>query len=97
MNKRIYHVDLTLTDACNFQCTYCFEKTQKRNNYFSFENDFIERIYEILYSNFFQSNYDILNIGFWGGEPTLHVSAIREIFDTFAYNDKVKFFNFKSS
>lgn len=89
---RIYSIDLTTTDDCNFNCSYCFEHGYFNKNYFSQQELFITRINELLDSDFFNSDYDLLGIGFWGGEPTLNEKLIKEIVSYYSTNDKVKFF-----
>jgi radical SAM protein with 4Fe4S-binding SPASM domain len=91
-NTKIYSVDLTLTDDCNFNCSYCFEHGHFNKNYFKEFDLFFEKMDDILKSKFFTSGYDLLGIGFWGGEPTLHESAIRKIVARYSDDDRVKFF-----
>jgi len=91
-NTRIYSIDLTLTDDCNFNCTYCFEHGHFNKNYFDKFDLLFKKIDNLLKSSFFMNHYDILGIGFWGGEPTLHEDGIRKIISYYADNDMVKFF-----
>ena len=91
-NTRLYSVDLTLTDDCNFNCSYCFEHGFFNKNYFSQFDLFFKKMDELLNSSFFNNKYDMLGIGFWGGEPTLHEEAIRKVVAYYSSNDKVKFF-----
>ena len=91
-NINIYNIDLTLTDDCNFNCSYCFEHGHFNHNYFKDIDLFIKRMDELLNSLFFKSNYQMLGINFWGGEPTLHKKAIMKIIEYYKNNDKVKFF-----
>ena len=87
---RIYSIDLELTKNCNFRCRYCFEDFE--GGMFKETDKFISRMRQLLDSNFFKSKYDLLNIGFWGGEPTLNPDVIRQVVDEFAENNRVKFF-----
>ena len=87
-----YNIDLTLTDDCNFKCSYCFEKGYFNKNYFNKYDLLFTKINELLESPFFLNKYDLLSIGFWGGEPTLHEDAIKKIVEYYSNNDKVKFF-----
>ena len=91
-NVKMYNIDLTLTDDCNFRCSYCFEEGFFNKKYFSDTDLFIKRVDEFLDSFFFKNNYNLLNIGFWGGEPTLNKKAINKIFKYYSRNGKVKFF-----
>ena len=87
MNKHsLYHVDLNLTDKCNFRCIYCTEAgTDKRSYDISDQtvNNFINFIYKLLESDFFKKNYTHVSIGFWGGEPTLKMNIIKQILNEF--------------
>jgi radical SAM protein with 4Fe4S-binding SPASM domain len=89
---RIYSIDLTTTDDCNFNCSYCFEHGHFNKNYFSKEDLFVKRVNELLESSFFKSGYDMLGIGFWGGEPTLNEPLIKSIVARYSKNNNVKFF-----
>lgn len=91
-NVRIYHIDLTVTDDCNFNCGYCFEHGHFNKNYFQDIDLFLTQINSLLESFFFKNNYHMIGIGFWGGEPTLNEKVIREIINYYKNNDKVKFF-----
>ncbi len=91
-NTKIYSLDLTVTDDCNFNCSYCFEHGYFNKNYFSKVDLFIKRINELLESDFFKKNYDMIGIGFWGGEPTLNAKLIKDIVSVYENNDLIKFF-----
>lgn len=93
---RIYNVDLTVTNACNFRCKYCFEESHFTNDQFGDVELFVKKMNELLDSDFFKSNYDLLNIGFWGGEPTLNHKALSKIVRYYEKNEKVKFFIFSN-
>ena len=88
-NVRIYSIDLTVTDDCNFNCSYCFERGHFNKNYFRDHYSFIHQIDLLLDSFFFKNNYHLLGIGFWGGEPTLNEEAIKGIFNYYK-NDEFK-------
>lgn len=93
---KMYNIDLTLTDNCNMACVYCFEKDRFNTRFFEHLDLFMKRIDELLASSFFKSNFQMLNIGFWGGEPTLNPNAIRRIVDKYGNDDRVKFFLFSN-
>jgi radical SAM protein with 4Fe4S-binding SPASM domain len=75
-------------------CDYCFE--EKNTTSFKDVELFVRKMKEVLDSDFFKKNYELLNINFWGGEPTLETSKIRDIFVEFKYNPKVTFFIFSN-
>lgn len=93
---KMYNIDLTLTDNCNMACVYCFEKDSFNTRFFEHLNLFMKRIDELLDSSFFKNNFHMLNIGFWGGEPTLNSNAIRRVIDKYGDDDRVKFFLFSN-
>jgi len=93
---RIYNIDLTLTDSCNFGCKYCFEDGHFRNTFFKDVDLFINKINQLLDSDFFKQHYDALNIGLWGGEPTLAHKTVNYIVNYYANNSRVKYFIFSN-
>jgi len=93
---RMYNIDLTLTDSCNFGCKYCFEDGHFRNTFFKDIELFKTKADELLNSNFFNEKYDALNIGLWGGEPTLAHKLVNNIISYYENNPRVKFFIFSN-
>lgn len=89
---KIYNVDLTMTDDCNMSCTYCFERGNFKPTKFEDLDLFFKRIDQLLDSSFFNDNFHMLNIGFWGGEPTLNPGAIVSIVKKYWRDDRIKFF-----
>ena len=90
---RKFSFEINITKQCNFECTYCFE-----GNHCELTNDIgqhlplvFKRIDELLYDEWWGDNYDIMNIVFWGGEPTLRPLIIKEIVDRYRKNEKVHF------
>lgn len=68
---------LTLTDECNLNCTYCYEKHKSKA---VMDKDFaIHAIESELNSD---NEYDLVEIAFHGGEPFLCFDLIREICET---------------
>lgn len=93
-SMKVYNIDINLTTACNFQCTYCFE-SKTTTNY----NDgelFVKQMNKLLDSDFFKRNYSILSIGLWGGEPTLNPTMLNYIVNAFGEDNRVKFFSFSN-
>lgn len=90
--KKQFTLELTTTALCNLGCTYCFEgvKTDKRRL-----DDKVEivkqRIHEMLDSNWFQEEFGLLNISFWGGEPTLNNQFVIDIMQEFQNNPDIDF------
>lgn len=90
-NDKYYNIDVTLTDNCNFRCGYCFETDYFKKNYFKDYDLLINKIKQLLKSNFFKKKYNGIGIGFWGGEPTLHPEAIKTIVKEFENDDRLHF------
>jgi len=93
---KMYHIDINMTRLCNLDCDYCFEPTEIGSISEDFVEEFIKWINKFLASDFFINNYDMLNINFWGGEPTLKAVELMNIINAFYDNEKVKFFIFSN-
>jgi sulfatase maturation enzyme AslB (radical SAM superfamily) len=90
---RIYALELTTTEACNFKCSYCFERGTEPSR---FDNTYIDtlidKINKLLDDKWFNENYDGLKLVFWGGEPTLNMDFCERIIKEFEDNERVCFF-----
>jgi uncharacterized protein len=87
-----FSIEITTTAMCNLGCTYCFEgvKTDKRR--LDDKVDVvIKRIHEFRQADWFKQNYDMLNISFWGGEPTLNPDLVIQVIQEFQVFDDVEF------
>jgi len=94
MNKKHnqFTLEITTTALCNMGCTYCFEGAKTNTQRLDDKVDVVKkRIYELLDSNFLKDNYEMLNLTFWGGEPTLNGNLIVDIMTEFQHLDKVNF------
>ncbi len=91
--SKMYSIDLTTTSACNFSCDYCFEHIDKHSEMFLDENYdlMFKRLDEVLESDFFKKNYQILGLNFWGGEPALNSKFIVNVFEKYKLDDRVRF------
>jgi sulfatase maturation enzyme AslB (radical SAM superfamily) len=89
-----FSFEINLTDACNYDCTYCFEKRiQKRPNELNKYSDLIiERVDQLLKDVWFKSVFRGIKIDFWGGEPTLNLPLMEKIVNHFEHDERVKFF-----
>lgn len=82
--ERMLNVDVNITRSCNFDCKYCFAKTpfaekhEADNITFDHIKTFLESLPD---TDFFKDNFDILNIGIWGGEPTLREVMVSDLID----------------
>lgn len=78
MNE-ILNIELTTTDGCNCNCSYCFEVCHKHINNDRVENRQLELIMD-LSRNLDKTKYSGINISFWGGEPFLNYMFMDKIF-----------------
>jgi sulfatase maturation enzyme AslB (radical SAM superfamily) len=62
---RISNLTFIVTDDCNFNCSYCFQKREKK----TIHNATIKTAVDFFYP--FLGSDDKIQIGFYGGEPTL--------------------------
>lgn len=67
------HIFLSITERCNLNCVYCFEKS-KRKDVMSFE-----KAIEIIEREMYDEETDDLDIDFMGGEPFLEFDLIKRI------------------
>ena len=88
-----FTIEVTTTQACNFNCDYCFErefipkKTILDTNY----SILIKRIEELVYQKWIMDTFDHVQISFWGGEPTLNLEMIDNIVERFKEEERVHF------
>jgi sulfatase maturation enzyme AslB (radical SAM superfamily) len=89
---RTFTIEITTSALCNLSCTYCFEgeKTDKRRLDDKYDV-VVKRIYEMLDSGWFNTNYDRLGLSFWGGEPTLNQKLIIDLIHEFKNVEEIKF------
>lgn len=92
-DNRFYCLEITTTNLCNMRCDYCFEpQSVDTNNLNKRVPDLIEKLDEILESKWRKNNFNGgLNIGFWGGEPTLNLYLIEELLSYYKDNKNVIF------
>lgn len=92
-SKLHYNIEITVTDSCNFRCDYCFEnKTPKVFKNFKDLDLFYKRVDELLNSEWFKETFSGLQITFWGGEPFVNYSLVKEISNHYADDERVHYF-----
>lgn len=92
VHRRQFTLEVTTTALCNLACTYCFEGEKVNKQRLDDKVDLIkQRIHELLDSGWFVENYDVLNISFWGGEPTLNGPLIVDVMNEFASDGRVDY------
>ncbi len=92
---REYHVDINVTRECQFQCSYCFIDRNGKKEFTEYDN-FKKFIDKLIASKFFNDNYDLLCINFWGGEPTIKAPEIVNTINDLQHYDNVRFFIFSN-
>ena len=72
-------MSLVVTDACNLRCTYCPHSTQTNNEFYRKhgKNSVCDEVLELAADYFSANCEDGSILGFFGGEPLLNFSAIR--------------------
>jgi len=88
-----YTIEITTTQACNFGCSYCFERdfiptktTLDKNIVF-----LLERLDELIHKEWIIKEFDKVQISFWGGEPTLNLDIIDKVVEFFKDNERIHF------
>jgi uncharacterized protein len=67
----IGRLTMQVTNMCNLKCTYCYEKNKKNKTLTEIKAlEIIEKVF---------TKYDVRNIMFFGGEPTLNLKIIEKI------------------
>jgi sulfatase maturation enzyme AslB (radical SAM superfamily) len=90
---KLYALEITTTEGCNFRCSYCFEKGIAPNVFDNNHADLlVKRINELLDNEWFKKEYEGLKIIFWGGEPTLNMLLCETIIKAFEDDERVCFF-----
>ena len=97
INKPFFNVEVTPTRKCNMGCTYCFESIDVAKHQTNFTNpdDFVDSIIQkitaLKNSDKFKELWGGINIGFWGGEPSLNPSFFDKVVKTFGMDSDVVF------
>lgn len=70
------YVTITMTEACNLDCTYCYENHKSKNTIS------IETLKKIIKKEMMADNgYNAVEFDLFGGEPFLEFDKIKEIYD----------------
>ncbi|MCK4766383.1 MAG: 4Fe-4S cluster-binding domain-containing protein [Candidatus Aminicenantes bacterium] len=68
---KINNLTFIVTDDCNFNCSYCFQKKEKK----TISSNVIDTAVDFFYP--FLESKDRIHIGFYGGEPLLAFEQIK--------------------
>lgn len=91
-NKGVYGLEITTTEACNFNCRYCFERNHIPEPIKLTKEIVIKCVNELLDNQWFQDQYCGIKIILWGGEPTLNKSLCISLMEEFMKDERVCFF-----
>ncbi len=79
-------IELNLTNRCNFNCSYCFEKQEAfcAKDEWQTKESFADVVNKILKSTidnpkFYENGFSHVFFNLWGGEPTLRIDLIKLI------------------
>lgn len=75
-NHLFKHLYITVTDTCNLGCHYCFEE---KNQWIKMSLETQENIKVFTEKFLKQTETKIFGVGWYGGEPTLHMKAIENL------------------
>lgn len=73
--EKIYRLTIFATNTCNFRCSYCTQEHETSN----LGDDVISKIYGVIEA--LSQKYEVLQITWFGGEPLLMYSKIKEIIE----------------
>lgn len=90
-NRGILVIELTTNALCDLNCTYCFEGVKANKKRLEDIDLLMQRIDEVLASQWFRDNYSACEMSFWGGEPTLNTDYIIQIVNRYANDSRVHF------
>ena len=88
----MYAIFLNLTRACNFRCKYCYEANTYCADSMKIDDvpDIISFIDNLKESHLYKRNgFDKILLTFFGGEPTLNKSVLKELVDYYNKKDDV--------
>jgi sulfatase maturation enzyme AslB (radical SAM superfamily) len=91
--NRLYSLEINVTKECNFACSYCFEGAHCRDTGdISDRVDDIKKTVSTLFADeWFNDNFGLINLIFWGGEPTLRPDILKSFVDEYKDDDRVTF------
>lgn len=83
------HISLSITERCNLNCIYCFEKSKKKET-MCFDTAIKVLTYELENS----PEFDEISCDFMGGEPFLEFDLIKKVCEYFWVRDNSKKISF---
>ena len=92
MNKP-YTLEINVTKECNFACSYCFEGAHCRQTEDVADrvDDIKKAVSDMFADDWFNENFGLVRITFWGGEPTLRPDILQSFVDEYLEDERVGF------
>jgi len=96
LNKSRLKIEFALTNKCNFACPYCFEKSQinqKETANKALKKDTVDKLVRYI-ENSLNADVELLELVYFGGEPSLEKEIILNLNKTLAQlcvGKKIKF------
>ena len=76
------HIEFTATDECNCRCSYCFENCKPREKLREeVQRKMLELAVDIC-KRFDENEHPFLIFSFWGGEPFMNYSFVKQLLDS---------------
>jgi radical SAM protein with 4Fe4S-binding SPASM domain len=92
IEKGVFGLEITTTEACNWNCKYCFERNHIPTEKVLTASIIQDRVDELFQANWFKEQYSGIKLILWGGEPTLNLGLCRNLMNAFMYDERVCFF-----
>jgi uncharacterized protein len=92
IEKGVYGLEITTTQACNFQCSYCFERNHQPEEQLLDARLIIKRVNQLLEAEWFRKQYSGIKLILWGGEPTMNMPLCKTLMEAFRKNERIAFF-----
>jgi uncharacterized protein len=86
------HLFITVTDRCNLGCHYCFEE---KNQWIKMSKETQESLIEFSKAFLTETETKYFGIGWYGGEPTMNMSAIENLskfYTKFCETNNIQFY-----
>ena len=88
----VFGLEVTTTEACNYQCKYCFERDHVPTEKILTASIIQDKVGELFQAEWFSNQYSGIKLILWGGEPTINHSLCENLFNTFMHDKRVCFF-----